>query len=213
MNRPKRGADVELSVPIESGPMLFRLMLSSAATLVMGLAGIAFAITARLLFPYAPSTHGGDLLIACCVFTQEGSEDSSQKHIMRYVSKLVICRCAAAVSVLFGSEAKATRQAHRAAILCIIVQIAASFSVLLVTTEASFDFCFTKKPCWVGVNVTNDIKCDVQLRDACDDNLSPPHSRVQTLILVYQVTQVPQVSVFENKRGRRVGELHWPDEL
>mmetsp|Transcript_19688 Transcript_19688/g.61958 ORF Transcript_19688/g.61958 Transcript_19688/m.61958 type:complete len:225 (-) Transcript_19688:156-830(-) len=126
-----------------------KITMTAAMTLIVGVAGIAFAITGRILFPYAPSTHAGDLLISCSFFT-----------------------CVAACLILFSSPGKEAKAAQRAAIICVIVQIAASFTVLLITTEASFDFCSIKKPCWVGANITDNHRCDKSIRKACERDLS-----------------------------------------
>lgn len=89
---------------------------------------------------------------------------------------VVICsnvprRCLAALLVLCYQN-NVSRSRQKAANLCIVVQIAAAFSVLLITTESSFDFCSTKKPCWVEDFVTDDEKCDKDQRKNCDKDLS-----------------------------------------
>lgn len=125
-----------------------RLFVTAIFTLIAGIAGIASGISGVVIFRYSPSTFAGSVLAVTSVLT-----------------------CVASVMVLANKDSESTK--IRAAVICVVIQIAASISLLLITTGTSYDFCATSKPCFVRANVTDDIKCDEDMDGkACIEDLS-----------------------------------------
>jgi len=122
-------------------------MATAGVTLVAGLGGLSFGVAGAAVFPFVPSTIAGPILAVTSLLT-----------------------CWAALVVLCSRDAAGA--AHRATILCMVVQIASAFAVLVSAVGASYNFCATKKPCFVFPLLVPGDKCDEDTLRGCIDDLS-----------------------------------------
>uniref|UniRef100_A0A7S3K3K3 Uncharacterized protein n=1 Tax=Aureoumbra lagunensis TaxID=44058 RepID=A0A7S3K3K3_9STRA len=120
-----------------------KVLIGGGLALLAGLAGVSFGISGALIFPFVPSTIAGSILGVTSVAT-----------------------CGAAGLVLCSHNIRIA--AHKAFILVIMIQIASAFTMALITTGARYNFCDTRKPCYVFLRaVETDDKCISDDGKAC----------------------------------------------
>eukprot|EP00632_Arachnochrysis_sp_CCMP2950_P001186 CAMPEP_0185703498 /NCGR_PEP_ID=MMETSP1164-20130828/14710_1 /TAXON_ID=1104430 /ORGANISM="Chrysoreinhardia sp, Strain CCMP2950" /LENGTH=262 /DNA_ID=CAMNT_0028370787 /DNA_START=59 /DNA_END=847 /DNA_ORIENTATION=- len=158
------------------------IAVAAAFSLLGGLGGIALGVAGAVIFPFQPSIAAGPLLGATALVTcwaagavLFGGWSSGSGGASTQQPGLTSLEGGSAKTALANNTRprSSTSPAHRAAILCVVVQIASSFAVLVAVTGASFDFCDTRKRCFVADSLAlPGEKCDADAHKACIDDVS-----------------------------------------